>query len=1023
MNRVEKLASAISFQSTESESQMIGRTVSHYRILEKLGQGGMGVVYLAEDTVLGRRVAIKTLTSTRSGENQHFRTRFLREARAVSALSHPHIAAIFDYGEDDDGEPFIVMELIKGETLGDLMLKEKLTIPRAIEIIKQVGEALSEAHRHGIIHRDIKPSNVAINERGKVKVLDFGLAKQLEMNTDPEGQTLLHTQTQEGVVLGTPMYLSPEQALGVEIDTRSDLFTLGGLLYECIAGKPPFIGRTAAEICTKIIRDDPPPPSRLNGDISKELDRITLKALAKKPDDRYQTADEMIADLQAARSQAQGLDRTITRTVGATAEMHRTSALATLSEIFRRPRLSIGYVVAGLVLLALIGFAAWRLTRTKPHQPTAEVQRLYDRAVEAMREGAFFRASKILQQTIQEDDQFALAHARLAEAWTELDASDKAKDELLRAHALVSDRSVLPTLDALKLQAVDNTVQRNFGKAVEDYKTLASIVPVADKAYALFDWARAYEKNDQPDKAIEVYQEARKLNSHHSAAFLRLGVVLGRRSRYPEAYLSFDEAYRLFDIGTDIEGLIEVQLQRAVVLGLEGKATEARTQLLQALEKSSALENKDKRIKVLLNLSNTEIIAGNVDQAQQYSSQAVELARAHGLDSLTMQGIIDIGNAYLNKGSFPEAERHFNEALRLSELYKGGRSKARALLSLASLRSQQGDTNAARDYFQRAMPFYEQGGYRKEVFALYVILGRAEIRAGDYDAAQRRFEQLLQLAQEAGDSQSTAWAHEGLGRLFMVRQDFPRAFAQYEANYAIVKSLNAKLSIGYVANNRAEILWQLGRYEEARASLTEAQAIAAPQGREPFKDLQAEVHMTKARMALSERKFPEAISEAQKALTIRGEQSKGTVVEAGYISGLAQSRSGRADAGRKRCEEALKVARELGVPLLLSNALLAVAEVSLLAGDAQAASINAAEAQQRFATYKQAESEWRTLLAQARASERLGDKLRSQELGGQGLAVLQGLEKQWQSESYHSYVTRPDVRELRSHLTVLLGGN
>ncbi|MGZ8848043.1 MAG: serine/threonine-protein kinase, partial [Pyrinomonadaceae bacterium] len=242
---------------------MIGRTVSHYRILEKLGEGGMGVVYIAEDTLLGRRVAVKTMNVNRAPDDRQFRTRFLREARAVSALSHAHIATIYDYGETEDGLPYIVMELVRGTTLSDLITKEKLTIPRSIEIVEEVAEALAEAHHQGIIHRDIKPSNVAINERGKVKVLDFGLAKQLELNADPEGQTLLHTQTQEGVVLGTPMYLSPEQALGVEIDTRSDLFTLGGLLYECIAGKPPFFGRTAAEICTQIIRDDPPPPSRL----------------------------------------------------------------------------------------------------------------------------------------------------------------------------------------------------------------------------------------------------------------------------------------------------------------------------------------------------------------------------------------------------------------------------------------------------------------------------------------------------------------------------------------------------------------------------------------------------------------------------------------------------------------------------------------------------------------------------------------------------------------------------------------
>src|SRR6266576_3234042 len=233
---------------TGMSKSMIGRTLSHYRILEKLGEGGMGVVYLAEDTLLGRRVAIKTIHSRKGSDDRHFRARFLREARAVSTLSHPHIATIYDYGETEEGEPYIVMEFIKGETLGELMLTERLTISRAIEIIKQVSEALSEAHRQGIIHRDIKPTNVAINERGHVKVLDFGLAKQVALEaadiTDPERPTLMVMHTRDGMIVGTPMYLSPEQALGSEVDARSDLFSLGSLLYECIAGKPAFFGKS-----------------------------------------------------------------------------------------------------------------------------------------------------------------------------------------------------------------------------------------------------------------------------------------------------------------------------------------------------------------------------------------------------------------------------------------------------------------------------------------------------------------------------------------------------------------------------------------------------------------------------------------------------------------------------------------------------------------------------------------------------------------------------------------------------------
>src|ERR1051325_5079108 len=266
---------------------MIGKTISHYRVVEKLGEGGMGIVYVAEDTLLGRRVAIKMLTIKPGQDEHHFRTRFLREARAVSALSHPHIATIHDYGETKRGQPYIVMELVRGETLGDVMASGSLTITRALQIIQQVAEALAEAHRNGVVHRDIKPSNVAIDHRGDVKVLDFGLAKQLNVEakevTDPERQTLLTSQTQEGVIVGTPLYLSPEQALGAEIDARSDIFAVGSLLYECVAGRPAFDGASRMEICTKVIRDDPVPPSKLNPDVPPAADQIPRKPLPKQP--------------------------------------------------------------------------------------------------------------------------------------------------------------------------------------------------------------------------------------------------------------------------------------------------------------------------------------------------------------------------------------------------------------------------------------------------------------------------------------------------------------------------------------------------------------------------------------------------------------------------------------------------------------------------------------------------------------------------------------------------------------------
>jgi serine/threonine protein kinase/Tfp pilus assembly protein PilF len=999
---------------------MIGRTISHYRVVEKLGEGGMGVVYVAEDTVLGRRVAIKTLNAGGRPDDPHFRVRFLREARAISALSHPHIATIHDYGETDEGQPYIVMELVRGDTLGDLIHKEALTISRALEIIEQVAEALAEAHRLGIIHRDIKPSNVVINQRGEVKVLDFGLAKQINPaaleRTDPEGQTLLNTHTLEGVIVGTPMYLSPEQALGVEVDARGDLFSLGALLYECIAGRPPFHGASRVEICAQVIREDPAPPSRFNSDVTKELDRITLRALAKKPKDRYQTADEMIAELQAARSDLQpdGSDRMVTRIFPAS-ETRPTGALATLSDIFRRPRLSVGYLSIGVGIVVVLAIGWWAFTRTRLHQPTAEAQRMYDLAVDSLREGAFFKSSKILQQAVQDDDRFALAHARLAEAWTELDFSDKAKDELIRANDLVPNRSALPQLDALRLQAISDTIKRDFGKAVEDYRTLAADVPESEKAYALVDLGRAYEKNEQPDKAIESYQEATKRNAHYAAAFLRLGVILRRTQKFNEAQAAFDQAHKLFDISNEIEGVAEVLYQQGFLLSQQGKVAEAQAQLRQALERSVALENKDQYIKILQLLSNTSIVAGDAAKAQEYSEQAMKLAQANGMENLTTAGLIEIGNVYFNKGNFAQAEKNFTEALGLAQRNKGKYNEARALLSLASLRKQQNNPDAARDFVQRALPFYEQGGYRKQTSQAYAILGHVDDEVGDYEAAQKAFEQGLQAAQQVGELQSVALAHEGLGIVLLHTQRFSEALSHFDEDYKIVKSLNTKLIAGYAADYRGTALWQLGRYDEARAALAEALAIAQPPGTDPYKDLLLDATLSQAKMELSAGKIPEAMSQAQKAIDLAGSGSdfESLAAESGGVLAVAQSLSGQAAAARKRCDEALKIARTLRDPLPLSDTLLACAEVSLAAGDVQASLGAATEARTRFTAAKQSESEWRALAIAALANEKAGDKSVARQLAAQASNMLASLEQALGADNYKTYVARADVQRLR----------
>ena len=259
-----------------------------YRLTRRLGRGGMAEVFAAEDVRLGRTVAVKLLRADLA-EDPVSKARFTREAQSVAGLNHHAVVAVYDSGEDFVGGntvPYIVMELVEGHTIRDLLLNADAPPPdQALIIVSGVLEALAYSHQHGIVHRDIKPANVIITNSGAVKVMDFGIARALHGAQS--------TMTQTGMVMGTPQYLSPEQALGKTVDTRSDLYATGCLLYELLAQRPPFTGETPLSVVYQHVQDMPVPPSQVAESVPPELDGLVMRSLAKDPDDRFQTAEEM----------------------------------------------------------------------------------------------------------------------------------------------------------------------------------------------------------------------------------------------------------------------------------------------------------------------------------------------------------------------------------------------------------------------------------------------------------------------------------------------------------------------------------------------------------------------------------------------------------------------------------------------------------------------------------------------------------------------------------------------------------
>ncbi|MEV6314095.1 protein kinase [Streptomyces sp. NPDC051776] len=266
-----------------------------YRLTHRLGRGGMAEVFAAEDVRLGRTVAVKLLRADLA-EDPVSKARFTREAQSVAGLNHHAVVAVYDSGEDVVGPhtvPYIVMELVEGRTIRDLLLNAEAPPPdQALIIVSGVLEALSYSHHHGIVHRDIKPANVIITNTGAVKVMDFGIARALHGAQS--------TMTQTGMVMGTPQYLSPEQALGKAVDHRSDLYATGCLLYELLAQRPPFTGETPLSVVYQHVQDDPVPPSEAAVAVPPELDGLVMRSLAKDPDDRFQSAEEMRGLVQYA---------------------------------------------------------------------------------------------------------------------------------------------------------------------------------------------------------------------------------------------------------------------------------------------------------------------------------------------------------------------------------------------------------------------------------------------------------------------------------------------------------------------------------------------------------------------------------------------------------------------------------------------------------------------------------------------------------------------------------------------------
>ena len=775
--------------------------LSKYELIRPLGSGGMGEVYLARDRVLQRQVAIKFVSSARLTDSGAER-RLVREARAVAALDHPAICPVYDVLLSD-GRTCIVMQYVEGESLAARLARGPLALSEAVELATEIAQALACAHAAGIVHRDLKPQNIVLATGGRPKLLDFGIA-QMEVPPDVVASIQTHTATEPihtDSVVGTPAYMSPEQVLRKPLDGRSDLFSLGAVLFECLTAQPAFLAATDVETWARVVYLTPPAPSSINHAVTSQVDAIVAKLLAKNPEERFASASDAAAALRA---------------LGVAPKASRLS---------RRQLMVAVLSVVGAA--ALTGVIAWRVTRPRSLPvPPPDAARWYRIGTEDLRDGTYSSAERALNEALRLFPDYPQALARLAEAQNELDEGRAASATVVRIAGIVPDLSRVAGVDGFRLEAVRALVLLDRSKTIAAYQKIADLTPSDPGAW--LDLSRAEYAADRRAEALAAAGKALQVDPQYAAGHLRRAIVLSELRQRDAALKEFDEADRLYQAASNVEGRTEALYSRAQFLYGNGDVKQARSALVGASALVQQSGNPLQRVRLALLNANINFAAGDVEGAKRLANEAINQARTNQLDAAAADGLIDLATMLIYSNDAAGAKAQLQNSIDLAGRLEATRVKARATLQLAAVLENWDQPRDAIALAQGQLDFLRRAQYRSMELKALTILARSREQLGEYAEAQQLARDMYSTAESIQDESQIANALDSLGGTATALGSLPEALGFERRLKDIHEKQQQTTLLAYDLATIAELLIRLGRFEEANEPLNQIrEGIAA----------------------------------------------------------------------------------------------------------------------------------------------------------------------------------------------------